>query len=54
VKNSSQGDHRSDALCCKTWREPEFARMLACYRSDPNPRVGGESIFKLAWRSFTG
>jgi len=22
--------------------------------SDPNPRVGGESIFKLAWRSFTG
>ena len=22
--------------------------------SDPNPRVSGESIFELAWRSFSG
>jgi hypothetical protein len=28
--------------------------MVGDITSDPNPRVSGESICRLAWRSFSG
>jgi hypothetical protein len=42
------------AAMAATMIEIQPCNSLHDLPSDPNPRVGGESIFKPAWRSFAG